>query len=139
MEDEREILTLTEKRVAELLAWGATYKEIPFLLHEKYGMKVISVRTVVSHVQNIFAKLNISKVNELSAWWFIHYEGVDSSHSPFKRRVRERFYSVILLVIIIPQIANLDQAIRPQRGQSGAMIERVMRSGRRARTRDYYA
>ncbi len=121
-------LTRRERQVAELLAWGAAAKEVPDLLVAKYGGREISVNTVRNIVANIFTKLHISKVSELSAWWFVHVEGVDSSHSPIKRRIRQEFYSILMLLIMIPSIFSTDQAIRPQRTRT--RIENV-RSGRR--------
>ena len=136
MEDEKVKLTTREEQVAELIAWGASYKEVPDLLTEKYGGKEISFNTVVKHIQNIFAKLKISKVNELSAWWFQTHEGVDSSHSPFTPRVRERLFSFILLLAITPSIYDMDQAIRPGRLRTSVRVERFQRS-RSRRSDDY--
>ena len=128
MEDEKVKLTTREEQVAELIAWGASYKEVPDLLTEKYGGKEISFNTVVKHIQNIFAKLKISKANELSAWWFQTHEGVDSSHSPFTPRVRERIFSIILLIAIAPSIYDIGQAIRPSRIRTTTRAERIQRS-----------
>ena len=123
-------LTTRERQIAELLAWGASAKEVPDLLVAKYGGREISVYTVRNIVANIFTKLQISKVSELSAWWFCQYEGVDSSHSPIKRRIRVQLYSFLFLIILIPSITNIDQAVRPQRARSDR-VERVVRGGRR--------
>lgn len=123
-------LTTRERQIAELLAWGASAKEVPDLLVAKYGGREISVYTVRNIVANIFTKLQISKVSELSAWWFCQYEGVDSSHSPIKRRIRVQLYSFLFLIILIPSITNIDQAVRPQRARS-VRVERVVRGGRR--------
>ena len=106
-------LTRREEQVAELVAWGAAYKEVPDLLKKKYGGREISLNTVKRTMENIFSKLYINKVNELSAWWFCHRCGVDESLSPFKE-FKKTLYSILFLVIITPQIAsaNLDQAVR---------------------------
>ena len=61
-------LTRREEQVAELVAWGAAYKEVPDLLKKKYGGREISLNTVKRTMENIFSKLYINKVNELSAW-----------------------------------------------------------------------
>lgn len=127
---ESQELTTRERQVAELLAWGASAKEVPDLLVSRYGGREISVYTVRNIVANIFTKLQISKVSELSAWWFCQYEGVDSSHSPIKRRIRQQLYSFLFLLILLPSITNIDQAVRPQRARS-VRVERVVRGGRR--------
>ena len=64
-----EVLTPRERQIAELLAWGASAKEVPAHLVQKYGGEEISVNTVRNITSNIFTKLQISKVSELSAWW----------------------------------------------------------------------
>lgn len=126
-----EILTPRERQVAELLSWGASAKEIPGHLVEKYGGQEISVNTVRNITSNIFTKLQISKVSELSAWWFCNVEGVDSSHSPIKRRIRVQLYSVMFLLIMLPSLFNADQtAVRPQRIRT-QRVENISRTGRR--------
>lgn len=124
-------LTRREEQVAEFIAWGAAYKEIPDLLKRKYGGKEISLNTVKRVVENIFSKLYINKVNELSAWWFCHRCGVDEALSPFKE-LKKKLYSILFLIIITPQIASadLDQAIRSSRTRT-SRTERVERSRRR--------
>ena len=89
-------LTAREKQVAEIIAWGASYKEVPYWLTRLYGAREISVNTVKNIMANIFAKIHINKASELSAWWFTHFCGVDSSLSPFKRGL----YAIIFLLII---------------------------------------
>lgn len=125
-----EILAPREKQIAELVAWGASAKEVPSLLAKRDGGPEISVNTVTNTLRNIFAKLNIQKASELSAWWFCNYEGVDSSHSPLKREIMSKIYAVAFLLILLPQISNMDQAIRPSNSRT-ARVERVVRSGRR--------
>ena len=119
-------LTRREEQVAELVAWGAAYKEVPDLLKKKYGGREISLNTVKRTMENIFSKLYINKVNELSAWWFCQRCGVDESLSPFKE-FKKTLYS-----IITPQIASadLDQAVRSSRSRT-SRTERVERSRRR--------
>lgn len=128
--EELDILTQRERQVAEFLAWGASAKEVPDLLVSRYGGQEISVNTVRNTAANIFTKLHINKVSELSAWWFCNVEGVDSSHSPIQRRIYIKAYSILMLLIMIPSIFNMDQAIRPQR-TGAARVTRVVRSARR--------
>ena len=121
-------LTQREEQVAELIAWAAAYKEVPQLLQKKYGGKGISVNTVKRIVENVFSKLYIGKANELSAWWFCNRLGVDAGLSPLKD-IKRALYSIVLLVIITPQImeADLDQATRSTRTSRTERIERSRR------------
>ena len=125
-------LTRREEQVAELIAWGAAYKEVPGLLQKKYGGKEISVNTVKRIVENVFSKLYIGKANELSAWWFCNKLGVDAGLSPLKD-FKRAIYSIIFLVIIMPQIlsADLDQTARTSRTSRTTRTERVERSRRK--------
>lgn len=130
MRNDGEILAPREKQIAELVAWGASAKEVPSLLAERDGRPEISVSTVTNTLRNIFAKLNIQKASELSAWWFCNYEGVDSSHSPLRKEILSKIYAAVFLLILLPQITDMDQAVRPSNSRT-ARVERVQRSGRR--------
>lgn len=122
-----EELTERERQVAELIAWGASKKEVPDLLKILYGGKEISVHTVENIARNIYAKLHLNKASELSAWYFCKHYQVDDSLSPIKR-VRAAALSVLLLVIMLPSIFSLDdEALRPQR-PTRARVERVVRT-----------
>lgn len=128
--------TLTEReyQVAELIAWGAAQKEVPDLLVEKYGGRPISINTVQVIISSIYEKTGINKANELSAWWFTHKEGVDISKAP-ATSLRQRLFSALFLLILLPQIANadLDQALRVSRVRTPrpSRTERVERGRRR--------
>lgn len=118
-------LSRREYQVAELIAWGAAKKEIPEMLQKLYGGAQISIRTVENIVRRIYEKLHIGKANELSALWFCKYYGVDEGLSPIKQ-LRNTIYSLLFLIIMIPQICNLDQVIRPSRTRT-VRTERVQR------------
>lgn len=123
-------LTKRERQVAELLAWGASKKEVPDLLRKLYGGREISVRTVENIARNIYAKLHLNKASELSAWYFCECHQVDDSLSPIKR-LRQTVLGVVLLVLLTPQVLGLDdQALRPQRIRT-TRVERVIRVRRR--------
>lgn len=123
-------LTKREQQVAELLAWGASKKEIPDLLRKLYGGREISVHTVENIARNIYAKLHLNKASELSAWYFCECHQVDDSLSPFKR-IRKTVLSLFLLLLLTPQIIDTDdQALRPQRIRT-TRVERVIRARRR--------
>ena len=123
-------LTKREQQVAELLAWGASKKEIPDLLRKLYGGREISVHTVENIARNIYAKLHLNKASELSAWYFCECHQVDDSLSPIKR-IRKTVLSLFLLLLLTPQIIDTDgQALRPQRIRT-TRVERVIRARRR--------
>ena len=128
-----EPLTVRERQVAELIAWGAAQKEVPDLLVEKYGGRPISVNTVQVILSSIYTKTGINKANELSAWWFTHEMGVQPSATPVPS-IRQRLLSAMFLLLFIPQLASadMDQAIRT-RTPRPTRIERVER-GRREET-----
>lgn len=120
-------LTKRERQIAELLAWGASKKEVPDLLRKLYGGKEISVHTVENITRNIYAKLHLNKASELSAWYFCECHQVDDSLSPFKR-ARKTALSLFLLLLLMPQIFDADdEALRPQRVRT-TRVERVVRS-----------
>lgn len=86
------LLSKRESQVAELLAWGASKKEVANRLF-------VSTRTVENTARNIYAKLGIQKATELCVWWFCTKCGVPVSLDPLKRA----FTAVILLVALLPR------------------------------------
>lgn len=124
--NEMPCLTERETQVGELLAWGAAKKEVPTLLREMYGGREIRLRTVENITRGIYAKLHIGKASELSAWWFCHYYGVDKRLCPLKE-FRKRLYALVLLVVIIPGLSDIDNAVRPTRCRTSVRIERTLR------------
>ncbi len=81
-------LSKREDEIAELFAWGATKKEVASRLF-------ISERTVEAHTRNIYEKLGINKINELSAWFFCTHYNISTSLSPFKKAM------VIVFAILV--------------------------------------
>ena len=117
-------LTRRECQVAELIAWGASKKEVPDLLRKLYGGRAISVHTVENILRGIYAKIHLNKATELSVWWFCRHCGVDSSLSPFNR-LKEAAIAIAFLIILLPQTLNADlSAIRPARIKT-VRIERI--------------
>lgn len=103
-------LTKREEQIAELLAWGAAKKEVPDLLPVKPGRGPIAIQTVENTVRNIYEKLGIQKVNELSAWYFVTHFSIPASLNPLKRKI----ISIALLLIILPcEFSSLSYFIRP--------------------------
>lgn len=134
----KELLTERELQIAKLIAWGANRKEVPALLVAGgFAEEEISIYTVNNVVASIYAKLSLNTETELAAWWFCEVEGVDSSKSPLKalkerlksKDTRRKLYAFIFLLILMPQVTNLDQAIRPAR-TSAARTTRTQGSRR---------
>lgn len=71
-------LTKRQLQIAELIAWGATKKDVAYKLN-------ISIRTVENTLRNIFKRTGVKKVNELSAWFFCTQFNISFDFSPFKR------------------------------------------------------
>ena len=106
------LLTPRESEVADLLAWGASKKEIPDLLVIPEGKLPISVHTVENLTTSIYAKLHIQKVSELCAIYFCSRFHISFELSPIKRRLTV----AVLLLLLIPEICNASKEIlRPQR------------------------
>ena len=118
-------LTKRESEIAELFAWGASKKEIAERLF-------ISERTVENHARNIYEKTGVSKVNELSAWWFCTKFHISFDLSPLKRKI----IATMLLVFMIPQFVDFDNAAIRTR-KSTCRTVRVTRS--RRKTEDDFA
>lgn len=124
------LLTPRESEVAELLAWGASKKEIPDLLVIPEGKLPISVHTVENLTTSIYAKLHIQKVSELCAIYFCSRFHISLELSPIKRRLTV----AVLLLLLIPEICNAStEMLRPPRV---SRTHRVQRQYRRT-SKDY--
>jgi len=110
-------LTKRENQIAEFLAWGSTKKEIANKLY-------ISVRTVENTARKVFEKTGITKVNELSAWWFCKSFNISMDLSPMKRSI----CSIAMILMLSLQIFNPDES---------AMRARRVRTGRKSKTEQY--
>ena len=88
------ILTETEKKIAESIAWGMTKKEIAKSLQ-------LSGRTIENHTRNIFKKVGVSKSNELSAWWFCSNYNVPMTDSPVAKVVIIAFALITIKFVMI--------------------------------------
>lgn len=123
-------LTRREQQIAELIAWGAAKKEVPDLLPVKPGRGPISIQTVENTVRNIYEKLGIQKVSELSVWYFCTHYNISLDLSPLKRRVATM--SLLLLVALMEVTTNTD-FIRPAPLRASRS---AMRSGARKTRRE---
>lgn len=95
-------LTKRENQIAELIAWGSAKKEIASYLF-------ISERTVENTARAIYAKTNVSKANELSAWWFCTRFHIPFEMSPLRRVV---LASMLLLLITGSEILTGSTIVR---------------------------
>lgn len=111
-------LTKRESEVAELIAWGASKKEIASRLF-------IDNRTVENHARSIYEKTGVTKSNELSAWWFCVHFNISFDLSPLKRKV---VTLVLLLLVVSTEFTNA-QNLRTFR--SGRKVECRARRARR--------
>jgi len=92
-------LTSREREVAELIAWGATKKDVANKLF-------ISIRTVENHTRNIFEKTGCTKVNELSAWYFCTHFHISFILNPLTRKVAAL---CLLSIFIIGELNHIDE------------------------------
>lgn len=84
-------LTNREKEVAELLAWGASKKEVADKLF-------LSEYTVDNHLRKIFEKTGTNKVTQLCAWYFCTRFHISFNLSPLKKAI----IAGVLLLCFIP-------------------------------------
>jgi DNA-binding CsgD family transcriptional regulator len=111
-------LTQRENEVAELLAWGATKKEVAQKLY-------VSVRTVENHARNIYEKSGVTKASELAAWWFCSKFGISMDLNPMKRRLTAWMMVAVLMVGMM----NGQDIQRTRTMTRTARVTRVARRG----------
>ena len=111
------LLSKRETQVAELLAWGASKKEVASKLF-------VSTRTVENTARNIYAKLGIQKATELCVWWFCTKCGVPVSLDPLKRA----FTAILLLLVLLPrELTGNGDLFRIGRDRRIARVKRTFR------------
>jgi len=119
-------LTDQERKIAELIAWGAAKKEIADKLH-------LSVRTIENHTRNIFEKLEIQKSTELSVYWFCTHYKISIHDSPYLIKSA----AFVLLFLIGFSVFNFHYS--PERyfrnARTARTTTRTVRSSR-SRTKD---
>lgn len=111
-------LSKRENQVAELLAWGASKKEVANRLF-------VSTRTIENTARNIYAKLGIQKATELCVWWFCTKCGVPVSLDPLKRAIT----AIVLLLVLLPrELSGNGDIFRIGRDKRIVRITRVRRN-----------
>lgn len=110
-------LSRRENQVAELLAWGASKKEVASRLF-------VSTRTIENTARNIYAKLGIQKATELCVWWFCTKCGVPVSLDPLKRAIT----AIALLIVLLPrELSGNGDIFRIGRDKRIVRIARIVR------------
>ena len=72
-------LTRRQAEITELVAWGSTQKDVANMLG-------ICANTVDNHLQEIYIRTGVRKMNELAAWWFCTQFNIRFNLSPLARR-----------------------------------------------------
>jgi len=96
-------LTPRESQIAELLAWGCTVKDAANTLD-------ISRFTVINITRSIYEKAGVTKVNELSAWWFCTRFNIPTHLSPIGRGV---IAGLFLALVVTSEVFAPQTMIRP--------------------------
>jgi DNA-binding CsgD family transcriptional regulator len=122
------VLTKRESQIAEYLAWGCCKKEIACLLF-------ISVRTVENICRSIYDKTDVTKVNELSAWYFCTHFNIPLNLSPLARRIG----AIIILLILIPCAFDIHKLFAVRNRASITTIRYASVRARRMNETDYYS
>ncbi len=98
----KEFLSKREAEIAELVAWGAEFKEIADRLN-------ISRKTVDNTIQSIHQKLNVNKNTEISAWYFCSKFHISFDLSPLKKQI---IATIFLLVFVFGEYQNINIPLR---------------------------
>lgn len=99
-------LSKRETEMAELLAWGASKKEVATMLY-------VSPRTVENTARNIYEKLGVKSVAQLSAWWFCTKYHISAALNPLAKPVLALLF--IMLMISNEILSDDDQVLRTTR------------------------
>lgn len=90
------VLARRQAEIIEYIAWGAPAKDVARILH-------LSVRTIENTKRVVYEKIGVTKVNELSAWWFCTHYNIPMTMSPLIRRVM-----AVMLLAIFSTFMNLE-------------------------------
>lgn len=104
-------LSKRESQVTQLIAWGATKKDVANSLHR-------SIRTIENTCRNIFEKTGVTKVNELSAWFFCHEFNISIDLSPLKQQ-RAAITMLLLVTLELFNFSGSDMRGRKSIAKTG--------------------
>lgn len=116
-----EPLTRREEQVAEMMAWGVSRKNMPYLFEKVWGKKIaLSTIDVIS--QRVFKKLGITKNIEVVVWYHKHYRGIDLGVSPFVKYLGAFLLGLFLTTQLqttndMVRVRNSSRIVRVTRGQ----------------------
>ena len=120
-------LTRREEQVAEMMAWGVSRKNMPYLFEKVWGKK-LSPSTIDVISQRVFKKLGVNKNIEVVTWYHKHYRGIDLGTSPFIKYLG----AFLLGLFLTTQLQTTDNMVRVR---NSSRIVRVAR-GNRTRIRE---
>jgi len=90
-------LTPQERDIMELLAWGASMKEVADKLNITYNSLDRRIRTIKQ-------KIGVQKATEIAMFYFCTNFKISFSLSPIKRKI----ITSIMIAIMLPQIFGAD-------------------------------
>ena len=117
-------LTRREEQVAEMMGWGVSRKNMPYLFEVVWGKK-LSPSTIDVISQRVFRKLGVNKNIEVVTWYHKHYRGIDLGTSPFAKYLG----AFLLGLFLTTQIDFSNNYVRVRN------TTRVVRTARTNRTR----
>lgn len=116
-----------EYQIAELIAWGASDKEVADEL-------CISFQTAKTHRKNILKKINGHNAADLTRWFFQKKCGISLGLNP--RQVRHLAFIFLLLVCVgeytnqnmirTARVARVTKTVRTSRGRSRRKDEKTL-------------
>lgn len=101
-------LTKREREVVELVAWGAAQKEVA----EQLGISRFTVDNIIRSAKE---KLQLQKINEISAWYFCHTFHISMSLSPLKKQIVTAF----MMGLVAIQVGWMDNSQFARTGRTG--------------------
>lgn len=113
-------LPTAEREVAHLYAWGLTVKEIAVKRSK-------SVSTVKNQLFNVFAKADIHKDTELTAWYFCTRFKISLDYSPIHRAITS---ICLLMLLALGSVNNDNPFVRVRTVNAGASRTVRARTGR---------
>lgn len=115
-------LTKTELKTAELIAWGASDKEVASEMCRSFD-------TIRTHRKNIYSKTGARNAADLTRWFF-QYKGVQLGIPPVTRFI---LTGLFLVLAVAMEFMHAD-AIRVRRAKTA----KVMRAKTRTRSKSTY-
>lgn len=106
-------LTEYQYEITRRLAWGETQKEVALF----FG---VSRHTIDNTLRKIFQKTEVTKVNELSAWFFCTEYNISMDLSPL---TRQRIAQACMVIILFFDVSAFNGQFLPVRRARRARTE----------------